>query len=88
MRGKKARFLGNMLMVLGSMMMVIGGTYTVLVQVVVLVLPEAFTHAAVMAIIVGGLVWLAGARVEGKMPVSERYWLIRQSYVNYQRRHL
>jgi uncharacterized membrane protein len=88
MRGKSARFLGNMLMVLGSMMIVIGGSYAVLVQLMAQVLPEDFAHAAVMAIILGGLVWLAGAWVDGKMPVSERYSLIRQTYTHYQRRHL
>ncbi|MEG2041001.1 MAG: DUF2583 family protein, partial [Hafnia sp.] len=38
---------------------------------------QFFAHGAVLSIFVGGILWLAGARVGGHEQISDRYWWVR-----------
>lgn len=65
MKRKNASLLGNVLMALGLVVMVGGVGYSILNQLPQFNLPQFFAHGAVLSIFVGGVLWLAGARVGG-----------------------
>ncbi len=78
MRRKNAALCGNMLMGFGLMVMIGGIVYAVLSQVSDFGLPDIMTHAAIMAIFVGAILWLSGARVGGREAVADRYYWVRR----------
>ncbi|MGV3884365.1 stress-induced protein YchH [Citrobacter portucalensis] len=77
MKRKNVSLLGNVLMALGLVVMVGGVGYSILNQLPQFNLPQFFAHGAVLSIFVGGVLWLAGARVGGHEQISDRYWWVR-----------
>lgn len=77
MRRKNASLLGNSLMVFGLLIMVVGVAYSIMNQLPQLNFPPIVAHGAVLAIFVGAVMWLAGARVSGREQVCDRYWWVR-----------
>ncbi|WP_075181066.1 stress-induced protein YchH [Pantoea sp. 1.19] len=77
MKRRHAHVTGNVLMVLGLVTMVAGVGYAVLNQLPQLNLPSALTNAAIMAIFMGALIWLVGARLSGREKVCDRYYWLR-----------
>ena len=77
MKRKNASLLGNVLMALGLVVMVGGVGYSILNQLPQFNLPQFFAHGAVLSIFVGGVLWLAGARVGGHEQISDRSWWVR-----------
>lgn len=78
MRRRNAAICGNILMCMGLVVMIGGIVYAVLSQVSNFGLPDIMTHAAIMAIFVGAILWLSGARVGGREAVADRYYWLRR----------
>ena len=77
MKRKHANLTGNALMVLGLVVMVAGVGYSVLNQLPQLNLPQFMVHGAIFSIFIGALLWLVGARVNGREKVCDRYYWVR-----------
>ena len=74
---QNASLLGNVLMALGLVVMVGGVGYSILNQLPQFNPATDFSHGAVLSIFVGGVLWLAGARVGHMNKSSDRYWWVR-----------
>lgn len=90
MRRKTAVRLGNVLMGLGLISMIGGVAFTVLGMLKDFILGGSLAHLPIMAIFIGALVWLVGARLGGRDKVADRYWWIKHCdrQNNYRHKHL
>jgi len=77
MKRKNAMIAGNGLMGLGLFTMILGVGYAVLNQLPQLQLPSMLTPVAILAIFIGALLWLVGARISGREKVADRYYWVR-----------
>ncbi|AIR01113.1 TPA: stress-induced protein YchH [Pluralibacter gergoviae] len=74
MKRKNAAVCGNSFMGIGMVVMVAGVACAVLNQLPDFNMPALFAQGAVLAIFVGAVMWLAGARISGREQVCDRYW--------------
>jgi len=72
----------NTLMVAGLIVMFAGVAYSVVSQFAAWNFPDYLAHASILAIFLGAIIWLAGARIGGRERVADRYWWIK----NYDKR--
>ncbi|MEG3132575.1 stress-induced protein YchH [Rouxiella sp. T17] len=77
MRRKNAAVCGNVLMGVGLVTMIGGIACAVMSQLSELGMPSYLTQGAIMAIFIGALMWLVGARVGGREAVADRYYWVR-----------
>lgn len=77
MKRKNASLCGNIFMGLGLVVMVLGFLGAVMNHVPQFSLPPVVASGAVLAIFVGAVVWLAGARIGGREEINDRYWWVR-----------
>ena len=77
MKRKTAMLAGNSLMGFGLLTMIFGVGYAVLNQLPQLQLPSILTPIAILAIFIGALLWLVGARISGREKVADRYYWLR-----------
>lgn len=77
MKRKNASLCGNFFMILGLVVMVLGFAGAVMNHVPQFNLPSVVASGAVLAIFVGAVVWLAGARIGGRERIDDRYWWVR-----------
>ncbi|MDR0807395.1 MAG: stress-induced protein YchH [Enterobacteriaceae bacterium] len=69
---------GNVLMGLGMISMIGGVVFTILSHAKgVTQLSGSLAHLPIVAIFVGALVWLVGARIGGRDRIADRYWWIK-----------
>lgn len=77
MKRKNAVVFGNVLMGIGMVLMVGGIAFTIISQLPELNLPHYLTYFDLMAIFVGAIAWLVGARIGGHEEVADRYWWVK-----------
>ena len=73
MKRKNAAVCGNSFMGIGMVVMVAGVACAVLNQLPDFNMPALFAQGAVLAIFVGAVMWLAGARISGREQVCD-WW--------------
>ncbi|MBX9447297.1 stress-induced protein YchH [Dickeya chrysanthemi] len=77
MKHRNAVRVGNGFMGLGMLLMVAGIAYSVANQLPELNLPGSLYYVELLAIFVGAILWLAGARISGREAVADRYWWLK-----------
>ncbi|WJV60635.1 stress-induced protein YchH [Pectobacteriaceae bacterium CE70] len=77
MKHKHSVAVGNIFMGLGMLLMILGIAYSIIGQLPKLDLPGLSNYVELIAIFVGAILWLVGARVSGREHVADRYWWVK-----------
>ncbi|SLM63048.1 MULTISPECIES: stress-induced protein YchH [Dickeya] len=77
MKRRNAMRIGNALMGLGMVLMIAGIAYSIANQLPELNLPGSAQSVELIAIFMGAILWLAGARIGGRESVTDRYWWLK-----------